>query len=86
MYDVIWLDAALDQLADVYTAADRDTQDRIAAAVDAFNQRLARDPHNEGESRAGRYRIAFPRPLAVRFWIDDAARVVRVTAVGPAGR
>ena len=86
MYAVVWKDAALDELADVYVAADPADRARMAAGVEALNTRLAADPLDEGESRGGTRRIAFPDLLAVSFTIDPVDRVVRVTAVARYGR
>jgi hypothetical protein len=81
MYSVVWLGSALDRLADIYVLLDLTSQDRLAAAVDALNARLRTDPLSEGESRSGRYRITFVDRIAVRFWVDDSAGRVGVTAV-----
>jgi hypothetical protein len=86
MFRVIWLVAALDALADVYVTLDLTDQDRVTAAVQALNTRLASNPLDEGESRSGRYRITFVDGHVVRFWVDEPTGVVRVTAVGPYGR
>lgn len=78
MYPVIWRNLALDELADAIVAADLPTQDRIEKAVLALNARLARDPHNFGESRPARYRIAFHAPVGILFDIDPPTQAVRV--------
>ena len=85
MYTVIWKAAILDRLAELYVDADRETRERMASGVAALNVRLANDPRNEGESRGGTTRIAFPALLTVTFYIDEAQRVVRVTAVSRYG-
>jgi len=82
MYGVVWLGPALDRLPDIYVRLDLANQDQLAVAVDALNARLRADPFAEGESRSGRYRITFVDRIAVRFWVDEPAGVVRVTAVG----
>jgi plasmid stabilization system protein ParE len=86
MFTVVWSSAALDALADVYVVLDLAGQDRVAAAVDALNRRLADDPHDEGESRSGGFRITFIDRLAVSFLVTDARHLVQVTAVSPYGR
>ncbi len=86
MFTVAWSDAALDALADVYVVLDLAEQDRVAAAVTALNARLAKNPHAEGESRSGGFRITFIHRLAVSFWVNDTRRQVQVTAAGPYGR
>ena len=39
---------------------------------------LARDPHNEGESRSGNYRVAFSWTLAILFTVDDSRGLAQV--------
>jgi hypothetical protein len=85
MFAVIWANAALDELADVYVAATAEERIRIAAGVDALNTRLASDPLNEGEARTGKYRIAFPDLLAVVFRVSEADHTVRIAAVARYG-
>jgi hypothetical protein len=86
MYKLTWSTRALDQLAELYVALPLDEQRRLAAAVDAFNNRLKAQPLDEGESRGDGLRIAFPAGLAVRFRVDSARRTVRVTNVKRYGR
>jgi hypothetical protein len=86
MFAVVWLHEALETLADIYVALDLNDQGRIAAAVAAPNTRLARAPLEKGESRSGPYRITFIDGLVVRFWVDESAGIVRVSAVAQFGR
>jgi hypothetical protein len=86
MFAVVWMNKALDELADVYVAVGPAERTRIAAGVDALNQRLAADPLSEGESRAGGYRITFPDLLSITFRVDQANGVVRVTSASRYGR
>jgi hypothetical protein len=80
MYPVIWYNSALDALADAYVASDPATRDRIAEAVARLNVALADDSSEVGESRPGLgRRIAYELPCAIRFTIDAADGVVRVT-------
>jgi hypothetical protein len=81
MFAVIWLNSALDQLADVYVAAAPAERQRIAAGVEALNARLAADPLSVGESRVGGNRITSPPLLAVGFHVSVADRVVRIRLV-----
>ena len=46
----------------------------MAAAVEALNDRLRRDPLAEGESREGNLRITFVPLLAVTFHVSQADR------------
>ncbi|MBA4063461.1 MAG: hypothetical protein C0501_07065 [Isosphaera sp.] len=86
MFALIWLNKALDALADVYVRATPEERERMAAAVDALNARLRSDPLNEGESRAGGFRVTFPVLLAVVFHVDPVDRIVRVRTVKRYGR
>lgn len=80
MFAVIWYDPALDAMADAYVTADLPTRDRIERAVTRLNAELASDPEALGESRSGQgQRIAYESPCAIRFTVERADRVVRVT-------
>src|SRR5437016_1781735 len=63
MFQVEWLQTVLDALADLWTQADSSQRQAITAASHAIDQRLSKDPHNEGESRSGGFRIMFAPPL-----------------------
>lgn len=79
MYFVEWLPAAEQILADLWNnSSDRAT---IAAAADALDNSLVRNPANLGESRGGNMRIAFSKPLGILFNIDEAGRHVRVLGI-----
>jgi len=78
-YTVIWLRPAEQRLADIWlNAPDRDAVTRAAHAID---QRLRRDPENEGESRPGGRRVLFSDPLGVFFRVFPDDRVVHVLLV-----
>ena len=80
MYAVIWMEVALDALADAFVQTDPPTRDLIERAVTRLNARLASDPSGLGESRPGHgRRIAFAQPCAIAFVVDEATGVVRVT-------
>ncbi|MFO0810373.1 MAG: hypothetical protein U0746_17250 [Gemmataceae bacterium] len=75
-YEVVWKDAAEEDLARLWTdAADRDAVTRAAAEIDRL---LARDPWGSGESRSGGFRVTFVEPLGVTYRIDEAANAVRI--------
>ncbi len=76
----------MESLDNMFVTWDEPTQARMVAAVKEFNCRLSASPLDEGESRGGRYRIAFPERLAVRFRVDLAKKVVRVTSVQRYGK
>ena len=83
-YTVTWLRTAEQQLATLWLRAMG--KDAIAGYVDQIDRILARDPLNQGESRNNRSRIAFFRPLCVRFVVDDIAKRVFVTSIKWVGR
>ena len=86
MFALIWMNRALEQLANVYVTATPEERERIAAAVDALNARLRSDPLSEGESRSGGFRITFPSLLSVLFHVSETDRVVHVARVMRYGR
>jgi plasmid stabilization system protein ParE len=78
-WTVVWLPRAENRLAELWTnAMDRNA---VRDAADRIDQLLEHDPMNQGESRGGRLRILFERPLAVYFAVDQQSRVVSVTRV-----
>lgn len=86
MFVLIWLDAVLDELANLYVAADPTDRARMAAAVEALNARLRQDPLAEGESREGSLRITFIPLLAVTFHVSTTDYVVHVIGIQRFGR
>lgn len=86
MFQVIWSPVALEQLASIFVGLDLESQRRVADAVEALNRRLALNPSEEGESRAGRGRVTLVDRLIVGFAVDTASREVRVGGVTPYGR
>ncbi len=78
-YTVLWQPAAEQQLAALWTTADN--RNEVAAAADAIDDRLRRNPLAEGESRAGSGRILFVPPLVALFAVDEPHRIVYVRAV-----
>ncbi len=79
MYEVIWRDSALDELADAFVKADLIKREALERAVVKLNAQLASEPFDLGESREGIDRVAFDRPCAINYWVDTILRVVRVT-------
>ena len=86
MFESFWLESALDRLAIIYVAADTPDRARLAEGVERLNNRLASDPLDVGESRAGGFRVAFTPLLMVYFHVDEMKRRVRVTDVIPYGQ
>jgi hypothetical protein len=75
-YQVRWDSAAFRRLRSAWRRADEPQ-----AAADAFDQieeRLTRDPHSQGESRAYGLRILIVQPLAVLFKARDDIREVLI--------
>ena len=79
-YTVEWTDAALNQLAAVWTAAaDRNA---VTAASHRLDQDLARDPYGRGVRRnASVNRTAIDLPLGIDYEIIEDDKRVRVVAV-----
>jgi hypothetical protein len=86
VFALIWLDAVLDDLANLYVSAGAEERARMAAAIEALNTRLRNDPLAEGESREGNLRITFIPLLAVTFHVSAVDRVVHVIGVQRFGR
>jgi hypothetical protein len=81
MFQVEWLQAALDELTQLWTQADSTLRSALTAASHEIDQRLKRDPMNEGESRAHGRRITFVPPLAVTFRVEADGRTVTVVEI-----
>lgn len=86
MFQVEWLQSALDELTNLWVQADSTQRQAITAASHVLEQRLTSDPINEGESRPGGRRITFVPPLAVRFQIEADGQTVTVLHVRLFGR
>jgi hypothetical protein len=86
MYRVLWSATARDELTTIWLAADERRRRAITWALDDLDYRLSRAPGTEGESRRGSVRIAFERPLAILFEVDEDSRTVHIGHVGPYGR
>ena len=81
---VSWREHALDQLADLYVAAQPDDRDAIEKCVEHINAELAVDPWSLGESRATFFRrVWFHPPLYLMFDIASGDGLVTVHHVGP---
>ncbi len=81
MFRLDWLQSALDELTNIWLAADAGVRQSITKATHEVEQRLLSDPINEGESRAKRQRITFADPLAVTFQVEADGRTVTVLHV-----
>lgn len=78
-YTVVWGNDAEDEIARLWL----DAQDRaaLAAAVDAIDAVLGRDPFGVGESREGRRRILIVSPVGVIYSVKRQDRIVEVTKI-----
>jgi hypothetical protein len=78
MFEVIWSDTALEELADVWVAVSPAARGEVEAAVTGINNRLADDPTVDSESRPDGSYVTFLWPIGVKIWISPAARTVQV--------
>ncbi len=79
-FTVVWMPRTEGQLATIWmSAVDRNA---VTEAMHTLEQRLADDPENEGESRAGDERIAFELPLSVLYRVFQDKSEVEVYTIG----
>ena len=76
MFEVEWLPSVERDLADLWIVAP--DRAHVAAAADAIDAALRRDPFSIGEGRGGTTRIAFERPLAVLYDVHVPLQRVKV--------
>jgi hypothetical protein len=81
MFTVEWLQEALNELATAWMQANTHERQEITAASQMIDDRLSRNPHQEGESRPGGRRIMFVPPLAVTFQVEADGQTVTVLSV-----
>jgi hypothetical protein len=81
MFQVEWLQEALDDLVRVWMNAD--TADRVAitAAIREIDRRLNSSPHEQGESREGSKRVLFELPLGLQIHVEFDQQLVLVAHV-----
>ena len=80
MFRVVWLQPALNELAEIWMRVDSGRRLAVNAAAQAIDAELLTDPQNAGESRPGGRRVLFHAPLGATFEIRTAG-VVRVLHV-----
>jgi len=78
MYQVQWLQSALDDLGRLWAQADAFDRQSITDATRTIIDRLSATPFAEGESRSGQRRVAFFPPLAVSFQVELDRQTVTV--------
>jgi len=84
-FNTTWDDIVLDQLADIYVSLDPGSRELLVQEIELLNLRLANDPYDVGESRAGNVRITFAARLTVFFTVNNSLRIVRVIAISKSG-
>ena len=86
MFQVEWLQSALNDPASAWMKADADGHREITFAANQTEVALQSEPEGQGESRTKGRRILFVRPLAAVFRVDPAQRLVTVSGVWRFGR
>jgi len=81
MLRVVWLQSALNELADAWMRADAEQRRAINSATRAIDQQLSDAPERLGESRADGQRIWFQAPLGITFEIMPGQPLVRIVHV-----
>lgn len=81
MFEVRWIQSALDELMERWMEADSRLRAAITTSVNVIDVRLARNPLTEGEAREGAERVCFIDPLGVLFEVDATASRVYVIHV-----
>jgi hypothetical protein len=81
MFQVKWLQEALDELTRIWMQADSSLRQAITAATHTLDQELQTDPYRESESRDDDERLLFAYPLAVQVEVDPVKRIVWVLHV-----
>ena len=64
MFQIIWLQRAVNDLAEIWTRADSVRRQAVTEAANAIDQTLRSNPTGWGESRGGEKRIGFAPPSA----------------------
>jgi hypothetical protein len=67
MFQVVWLEASLDELADIWTHADSSVRQAITIAANSIDYELRTSPYNQGESREGQERVFYVYPWGFNF-------------------
>ncbi len=78
MFQVEWLEQAVEELARIWLRAESDQRRAITEASNTIDRELQTDPFRQSESRDDEHRVLFARPLGVYFKVDMQQRVVGV--------
>lgn len=81
MFQVEWLQSALDELAAIWMNADSGLRQAITAAAHQIDLILETDPLGESESRPEGRRVLFVSPLGLTFRIEADGQTVTVLRV-----
>jgi hypothetical protein len=78
MFQVEWLQEALDDLVSIWTNADSADRAAIVTAIRIIDQQLSSAPHEQGESREGNKRVLFALPLGLQIQVEFDQQLVLV--------
>ncbi len=78
-YAVTWHPDALTRLAALWIRSAN--KEAVTGYVDQIDRSLGREPLDYGESRNEGTRVAFFRPLCVRYHVDESRRAVTVVSI-----
>ncbi len=86
MFQVQWVQSALDKLAATWIEADSALRSRITVAMTQVDQCLRAGPGDQGESREENRRTLFIAPLGIDYLLEEDDRRVIVLRVWLAQR
>ena len=81
MYRVLWIQSALDDMANLWINADSEMRADINRVADHLDQELQRDPFKISESRDPGEWVCFSAPLGLLVEIETGQKIVWVLAV-----
>ncbi len=76
MFQVEWLQDAVDELAAIWMQADSIQRRAITESTNAVDRELQADPFRSSESREDERRVLFAYPIGVLFEVDPRERIV----------
>ncbi len=86
MFQVEWVQSALDKLATIWTEAGSVSREAITSVVGQIDKYLRFEPQAQGESREQNRRTLFVAPLGIDFQVEADDRKVIVLRVWLARR
>ncbi len=81
MYQVVWLQTALNELTMIWMQADANLRQAITTAATGIDQLLVTDPYGQGESRDRGRRFLYVPPMGITFEVARQQQVVRILHV-----